>query len=193
MNSEILFKSIAELKTWLTENNVPFTSWGVGQSKSIENLFEELERGESCLSANPPVREVNVVQLIIKQAGNVLVEKEQILADNRIRYRSLPPSEKIHGGESWQDAAVRCAEEELQLDGVDVHVKTRQCIPVNKERESDSYPGLRCVYNIYMVEVVVPTLPQTDFWTNENNDVGTDTIIGKHLWGWVPENSVEFL
>ncbi len=193
MKNEIFIGSVEELEIWLTKHDVQFETWGFNQSKSIKNLFEELERGESKLTDNPALRVVDVVQVIIKQGGKVLVEKEQVLSDDRIRFRSLPPSEKLHGGETWQEAAIRCVEEELQLSSADVNVLTRQFVPISKKRKSDSYPGLDSNYNICIVEMAVPILPDEDFWTNEKCENGTGTVIGKHLWGWIDEDKLEIL
>jgi len=191
--AQIQMNSLADLERWLIKNQINYKYWGVGQSKTVENLFEEITKGESGLQNNPPVRVLSVVQVIIRQGNKVLVEKEQFLSDGRTRARSLPPSEKMHAGEGWRLGAIRCLEEELQINSVYTKILTEMCVARIKEGESVSYPGLRSSYHIFQVEALIPNLPDRDFFTNEKLDPQADHLVSKHKWGWVPFESLNVL
>ncbi len=183
--------SLQDLVTWLSKNQIDYQNWGTLQSKTIDNLYEELIKGECRLLDDPPKRVLSVVQLLIQQGGKVLVEVEQILCDDRIRMRSSPPSEKMKIREDWRQGALRCLEEELQINRDRVRILTGECHAQIKERKSVSYPGLLSTYYIYPVAVETPSLPEGDFFTYEKSDPEADHLVSKHKWGWVPFESLE--
>ena len=112
-------------------------AFGVGASKSLDDLALEVARGETILDRVLPdgtaVRRVRVLRLLIRDGsaasdassrassgassssplGRVLVEARQEWSDGRTRERGTPLSEKLLGGERWQDAAPRAVAEEL--------------------------------------------------------------------------------
>jgi hypothetical protein len=76
-----------------------------------------------------------------------------------------------------------------------------------EERDSLFYPGLLTCYVVHSVDAVVADLPETDFFTDEDEDgringnhgfsfssSGTrEKAIGvkRHFWKWVPNNAPE--
>ncbi|GBF89803.1 hypothetical protein Rsub_02973 [Raphidocelis subcapitata] len=171
------FDSAGELDAWLAAHGVPTGQFGMGQAKTVEELHDEVQRGESALrlAAGAPVREVSVLNLLLERGrgGQVLVEASQTRPDGRVRVRGLLPlSEKMVAGEGWREAAVRGVGEELgsvlaagweaQLalfeDSLEV---------VRTELTSPSYPGLRTVYTLHRVRGRLPCLPEGPFETRE--------------------------
>ena len=178
------FTSLESLHQWLLVQSFDLDSWNCGQAKSVSNLFNEIEAGESSLQLQPPLRVVRVVQVLVMNAGNFLLELGQELDDKRLRKRYIPPSEKMKPGEDCLITAERCLVEELQIPIEDIKVITKQCKPVYRYRNSKSYPGLRTKYVVYRVEVAVKDLPTEDFWTDEKSNQGPKEIIRRHYWGW---------
>lgn len=188
MPSKTDFLSIEALKSWLTDNHIPIHKWGLGDAKTILQLFHEIKKGECELRDNPPKRILPVVQVIIRRDNLVLVELEQELNDARKRKRCLPPSEKMKPGESWFTAATRCLDEELALSPDQYTILSTTCEPIITERPSQSYPGLKSQYHVYTVEVNAHSLPDKNFWTNEKEDLDCDTTVRRHHWGWIAYN-----
>ena len=96
-----------------------------------------------------------------------MIETAQELSDQRIRERNLPPSEKMKPDESWRFTTIRCVEEELGIKPDQIEFVTQSCTPIIRQRISQSYPGLSSQYQIYKVDVLINSLPDHDFWTEE--------------------------
>lgn len=192
MKNQILINQMEDLLVWLESNKIPFQSWGQQSTKSVNNLFDEIISGDCFLVKDKPLRVLSVVQVLICQNKLVLVEKEQLFCDNRVRIRLIPPSEKMKENESWENATFRCLEEELELNPEEIQILTKEIKPKIRNRFSSSYPGLRSRYHLYQVLVSVKELPATDFWTYEKNTHSTDRLIEKHKWGWVNPDLIQF-
>lgn len=187
------FADIHALEVWLGKNEVSYEEWGNGDSKSLHNLWQELEAGEVQLKDNPPLRVVNVVQIIIRQSDLVLVEAEQEFFNGQRRFRSQPPSEKIKSGEAIQDAARRCLQEELGVAPKKVVLQMESLQQHQTNTNSLSYPGLPSQYNFHLLEAAVAGLPEEDFW--QENLAGDNVIdpVKRHLWTWCPVESIKFV
>lgn len=180
------FKNPNELTTWLQKHHIDTGSWGNGSCKSVVDLWYELEQGEAQLAGPPPARNVQVVQVIIRQDDKTLYEIEQELNDGRIRRRYLPPSDKIKPGETVPEAARRCLEEEVGLTADQITI----CADVHRRKEvkdSPSYPGLKTTYHFYEVEAQVSRLPPVPFWRH-NQAYEEGDPVRRHHWAWVTEN-----
>ena len=136
------FTDIHALEKWLSRHGINFKAWGNNNSKTLDHLWQELRAGEVQLIDNPPLRLVEVVQIVIRRGEMVLVEAEQEFFNGQRRYRDLPPSEKIRPGETVQNAASRCLQEELDLppDAFTLRPETHRQFQTNTS--SISYPGL---------------------------------------------------
>jgi len=185
MKNLSVINNLGELINWLDKFDIPYQTWGKNLTKSVSNLFDEISSGDCRLVDNSPLRIVYVVQTIIYQYEKVLVEKEQVFCDNRIRKRLAPPSEKMKMQEDWRETVFRCLEEELQILSQDVNIISNEIKPKIRNRISSSYPGLRSRYHIFQVVVSTKALPRDDFWTFEKNDPVNHQLINKHKWGWV--------
>lgn len=186
------FANSAALKTWLGQYNINYEAWGNHSSKSLDNLWQELQAGEVQLKDNPPLRVVDVVQIIIRRNDLILVEAEQEFFNGQRRSRNQPPSEKIKPGETVQEAACRCLHEELDLPlhAIVLHMESHRQHQTNTN--SISYPGLPSQYNFHLVEAAVSGLPLEDFW-RENHTDGIVDPVKRHRWAWRPAESIQFI
>ena len=216
------FHSPDALASWLNDRLPSGVShWGTAPgTKRVANLWMELIEGEIVLEdAHPPRRTVHVASVHIKNdAGFVLVEAHQEMADGSIRHRNRPLSEKMRPGEDVETACFRGISEEL---GCQLGCKSRvKIVPDSyrqklEERESLSYPGLLTSYIIHSIDVTIKDLPDTGFYTVEdemaskqidetpplslfgsvvspngadgkNNNIAVG--VKKHFWRWVPQH-----
>jgi hypothetical protein len=178
------FSSVESLRQWLLSLSIDLESWNKGQAKSVGHLFDEINNGESSIQLAPPLRVVNVVQVLVSHDGKFLLEMEQELDDKRTRKRNIPPSEKMKPGEDCLDAARRCLLEELQIHAKDIKVLSNDCKAIYRYRNSRSYPGLRTKYCIYRVMVIINNLPVEGFWTEEKTHHRGKEINRRFYWGW---------
>ena len=173
---------VDSLARWLRAGGVDPDAFGVGASKSLDDLALEVARGETLLDRVPPdgpaVRRVRVLRLLIRDAsavssssaaesssslGRVLVEARQEWSDGRTRERGTPLSEKLLGGERWQDAAPRAVAEELGscLSPGYSFRASESATTKTTRRESASYPGLASVYEMITADATVDGLPKS--------------------------------
>ncbi len=172
-----------ELNLWLNEHEIDTSFWGVGVAKSVEDLWAEITSGESVLLAAPPLRVVQVVNVIIRNGNKMLIEGEQQFRGNQNRYRGIPLSEKMKPGETPVGAALRGIEEELRVKRERVTIFDSSSEPQTTLRESPSFPGLRSQYNVHTVEVQIENLPDQTFWTDELPENSSDPV-KRHQWQW---------
>jgi ADP-ribose pyrophosphatase YjhB (NUDIX family) len=177
----IKFENIHQLKEWLEASGVNLECWGRYEAKTIEDLWREISSGESQIQDDPPMRMIQVVNIILRSKDRILVEEKQQLGRNQNRYRGLPPAEKVKTGECHIDAAIRGLKEELQISPDSIKIVTSSFAPQISIHESQSYPGLRTQYTVHEVEVETDNLPDEDFWTNETN---IDKPLVRHHWKW---------
>ena len=150
-HGEFQGQSVAELEAWLTSHNVNTALFGVGASKPLALLLEEISEGESTLSSttstNTAQRAVSVVNVLIKNEKNeILYEALQIMPPLGIeRRRNIPLSEKMFPGEHWRDAARRGVQEELcsvLVENAEISIDNATYMKSEEKKESQSYPGL---------------------------------------------------
>lgn len=176
--------TLQQLIEWLKTEGIDTTAWGQGDAKSVADLWQELQHGESTLQADPPLRRVQVVEVYVQEGDRLLIERAQHFADGRVRTRNRPPSEKMHPAEAPLEAAQRCLVEELMLAPSVIHFPP-QPIPVRTVRDkSDSYPNLTSEYTFYTIFAHVNGLPTTSFTTPNAAHSDGDPIIA-HQWEWV--------
>ncbi|WP_420628535.1 NUDIX domain-containing protein [Candidatus Leptofilum sp.] len=186
------FSSIHALEAWLQKHGIGYDAWGKDSNKSLRNLWQELEAGEVQLKESPPLRVVEVVQIIIRRNHEILVEAEQEFANGQRRFRNQPPSEKVKPGESIQDAARRCLQEELglELEAITLDLTTHRQHQTNTN--SISYPGLPSQYNFHLLEATVSGLPEGEFWRENETEGSVDPVL-RHRWAWRPRESIKFI
>lgn len=184
----ITFPEQSALEIWLTRNGIDISIWGTGNSKTLTDLWNELLAGEIILHEYPPLRIVNVVQVIIRQNGRILVETEQVLRNGRKRHRNQPPAEKFKPGETYREAAIRCLEEEIGINKQFITIYPSTHRQIKSYSHSYSYPGLPSLYNLNIVEATVQELPIADFWRDNQTSTDGGDPVRKHRWGWREES-----
>ena len=177
------FKQLTDLVNWLTTNDVALAFWGTENSKTVENLWDEYVGGEVSFQDDPPLRIVEVVQLIIGRDDKILVEEEQEFSNGQRRFRNRPPSEKIKHGETIEAAALRCLQEELGLTSAQIDFDNAEPRKTEKILESPSYPGLMTRYTLHTFEIQAASLPNQAFW-RQNSAAGPGDPVKRHLWDW---------
>ena len=174
------FDSPEDLKVMLCAHGIPADAWNTKKTKCMEQLFTELELGESvlALSADTLVREVRVVKVRVMRPGEpeaCLLEARQVFADGHARTRGRPLSEKIMPWEGPIEAARRGVLEELgpalgsRAKPESIMVEEESLTPPWDETSaaSASYPSLPTRYRLWQCDAVVPGLPGTPFTTLE--------------------------
>ncbi|HSH02580.1 MAG TPA: hypothetical protein VLL52_08685 [Anaerolineae bacterium] len=183
--SDVSWADVAELESWLRAREVTMAGWGEGEAKTVENLWHEVQGGETLLveEGDMVLRLVSFVQVIIRRGDRWLVEAEQVLADGRVRRRAVLPSEKFKRGESYALAAGRCLAEELNVGAGEFELLTETYRWRKERMERPTYPGLETLYTFHQVEVVVAGLPDDNFET-ENRLAGPSDPVRIHRWEW---------
>ncbi len=177
------FENVADMQNWLNANGIDTSLWGEGNAKSIDHLWDEWVSGEIVFQERPLLRQVNVVQVLIRRGKQLLLEAEQELGDGQRRFRNQPPSEKMKPGESYTDAAKRCLQEEIGIRTENIIFLTETYEQIQRESDSLSYPGLRTRYTFHIIEMQVNGLPEEEFW-RDNQAFGSGDPIRRHLWIW---------
>lgn len=172
-------ESLVQLREWLEGNGIAHESWGTDGTKSVRHLWDEIEAGETTLDSESPLRRVTVVTLRVRQGGKELVEIAQLMADGAWRPRNEAPAEKMKPGEEPSATARRCVTEELGVEGPGVVVGAVSERRLRRD-SSPSYPGLASEYVFHDVDVQVPGLSSSNFWTREAGD----GVVSGHLWAW---------
>ncbi|MCA9917455.1 MAG: NUDIX domain-containing protein [Anaerolineales bacterium] len=173
-------------------NGIPYDSWGKNSSKSLHNLWQELEAGEVQLKEPPPLRVVEVVQIIIPRGDQILVEAEQEFVNGQRRFRNQPPSEKVKPEETIEEAAYRCLLEELGILPADIILNLASHQEHQTRTNSISYPGLPSQYNFHVLEAAVSGLPEGAFWRDNQTGDSVDPV-RRHRWVWQPKEDVQFI
>jgi ADP-ribose pyrophosphatase YjhB (NUDIX family) len=155
----------------------------MGGAKTVENLWAELAEGESQIQDDPPERQVQIVNIMIRAGDRLLVEGEQEFGANQSRFRGKPPAEKLKPGEDPVEAAVRCLHEEMEVDPRRVQILSWTEAPEPVRLDSPSYPGLATTYLRYEVEASVEGLPDQPFTTQETAHDDGDPVTS-HQWLW---------
>lgn len=179
----LTLNSMAELKTWLESKGIDLTHWGKGGAKTVENLWAELVAGEAQLQDDPPERQVQIVNVIIRAGNRLLVEGKQEFGANQTRFRGKPPAEKLKPGESPVEAAIRCLREEMEVNPSRVQILSWSQKPEQMQSDSPSYPGLTTTYLRHEVEARVEGLPAQSFTTQEIAHDGGEPV-KSHQWLW---------
>ena len=129
---------------------LPIEKYGIGKAKTVQELMEEIESGETIISIEnqKPIRNIEIAFISIYFGEFQLVEDRQEFSDGRVRKREIKGiSEKmLNKNENPLDCAKRAMAEELAIqEGFEIEfVET-----VLEENESPSYPGLISRYKIH--------------------------------------------
>lgn len=142
-NRPSLHNQLALLKSKRAE--IPWEKWGKGDAKGIFELAREIRNGETVLSIGKNgelQRTVDKARVIVTHKDKILVEKEQIYNNGRVRKRGRSyVSEKRKPGQTFTDTAVRGLEEELVLP-----IDKKRLLKGKKKKRtapSTTYPGIK--------------------------------------------------
>jgi 8-oxo-dGTP pyrophosphatase MutT (NUDIX family) len=169
----------------LRHAGIPLEQWGTGEAKTVEHLLSELTEGE-CVLIDDPAGLIRIaygaclrIYGTVNDRTMVLIEEGQRFRDGRFRQRDLNFSvgEKNKFGEPAQDAAYRALAEEL---GITAAVDLGEPFHQQKDASSQSYPGLRSIYEMAVFTVCLPAaLVDPDGYVEEQTDKQT-------FWRWAP-------
>jgi len=180
------FRNEEDLRKLLVSAGINVSGWGHGPTKSVRDLWFEIREGIATIDKEPLLRKLSVTQVKIQHGRRILIEVEQELQDGRKRQRNSLPAEKMRPGESCVSATTRCLSEEIGVDPQKVEILSSSKNPRRVRADSSSYPGLSTQYTIYTVHAKVTGLPETDFWTDEQNNAEGDPV-RRHRWKWCSE------
>ncbi len=148
--------SITDLIVRLSNSGIDLEQWGKGAAKTVQNLLDEINSGESTMTIfqDKLIRKVRILYILVRysdgQKNYVLKEQQQ---ENKktgvIRTRDFPASvaEKMQPRETSRAATIRAIAEEL---GIETPITILDGDTTSKTGHSDSYPGLttdRIIYN----------------------------------------------
>ncbi len=151
-----------ELIDLLSKNGVDHGRFGQGKAKSLNDLLEEVEKGETVLAEENGhlLRRIIVLNVDvfvdIEGTRRHLVEDQQIFDDGRVRRRNRSSSiaETLRSDEDALAAVPRAVWEEIQVR------KFTLLTPVPatslEKVESPSYPGLITEYSLSKVDILIP-------------------------------------
>jgi len=178
------FANAAALEKALCEHKIDVAAWDRNGAKGVTQLLSELENGESVLNVESGrvTRCLRVVKMRIRRPGSdqVLIEVKQVMPSGEERLRGDVPGEKMLADEEPAAAALRGVKEEL---GERLQSEPRVLGVLHETTEvkpSPSYPGLRCCYTSYEVDIEVADLPEGAFTTTETNG----DKVQVHHWDW---------
>ena len=180
---ETTWSTIEELEAWLTAVPLPLRLWGKNGAKTVAALWQELLVGDCQLQRDPPQRQVQVVEIVIRRGNQVLIEAAQELADGQMRQRGILPAEKMKVGEDVETAVLRGLQEELNISPENVTIHPDSYQQRQLRQDSPSYPGLPTHYTFHSLTVHIEGLPEGDFW-HDNMAHGDGDPIKRHYWAW---------
>jgi 8-oxo-dGTP pyrophosphatase MutT (NUDIX family) len=154
------FTSQEELSSYLKSHGINPDNWGVGGTRTIKHLLNELQSSECRLE------EINgrLIRHVIGVGINVfykdgetilrLDEDRQVFTTGQQRRRNIITSlgEKMYPDEKPEDAAVRALKEELQLSDYSFGVPQ---IEDRAPTPSKAYPGLITRHLVYLFDVLL--------------------------------------
>lgn len=161
------------LNSLVNAYNVDVAKFGVGQAKTLSNLYRELGKHECCLLKrdNDLIRIVDLLVLrFVSDDGRYLIEASQIFVDGRERVVERLPAvmcrAKGKGRESAVQEITRLLATELNTsrDVVAVEFPRHAQEEVSTEiTQSQSYPGLKTIYRKYIFNAKLnPAAPKLE-------------------------------
>jgi hypothetical protein len=182
----LIWSGVEELRQWLTAVAIPTHTWGQNGTKTVATLWQELIAGETVLQTDPPQRQVQLVEIVIRRSDQVLIEAAQELAGGQMRQRDILPAEKMKAGEGVETAVLRGLQEELGVAPENVTIQANSYRQHQRLHDSPSYPGLPTLYTIHRLTVRVNGLPDSDFW-HDHAAYGSGDPVKRHYWTWRSE------
>lgn len=209
LSPPIQIQSLDDLVRCLETHSIDREKWGSGEhctSKSVLDLWEEVQRGESTLqsSIGELVRTTRVVRIHVTIAPPYPAwwhGTPRYLFNTAIQYtdrgtrveRSTLVTEKLMQGEEVLHAVHRALHEELDLEGADNRgytITNVETTPHTEDRVSTrSYPGIHTIYELFDATVVF----ENDWWRQRAEAESVCTSEGNriHEWEWRTADSIQ--
>ena len=184
--NEFIPDNVEHLKKKLKEQGINTTKWENGKSKTVENLYNEIQKGETKLAMINGIikRIVSAVSVKIydSQAKQYLLHETSHhnitqSEDPRPKMKGNDDMrEKMNKGETPIEAMTRGISEEL---GEEYSKNIRffhgePSLDIYKvdtiKEDSNSYPGLGAHYNWYREEIYIPNLTVKTLYSGEVKD-----------------------
>jgi hypothetical protein len=152
--------TIEQFKVFLTIAGIDYSTWGVGATKSVGDLYAEYLQGETIfeLSVAGLVRVVSVAVVTVNLGDLMLKETKQVFVNGSTRTRPNmrgSVSEKFKYGEDPYEAGFRGLQEELGIPNDGFTECGELQITSSEPTESGSYPGLMSRYRYYEFRVTM--------------------------------------
>lgn len=151
------FNNVVELTGFLEDYGVPVHEFGTGKAKTLEQLLEEVNSGETRLLHDDTVLIRYFLSSIVEvyHEEYKLHEDRQEFTDGRVRRRGFDfLAEKMSAeDDSPDDAALRCMKEEMDIHDI-VPVYNRHNPMLNAD--SMSYPGILTIADLFYYTVELP-------------------------------------
>lgn len=161
----------SEISQKLTKYNIDVSVYGQPKTRSLEQVANEVQRGESYLmeSDDKILRVVDSVFVrVMEPTGKVLVETKQEQPDGTVVKVEKLPSCPHHKGDNIWRTAQRLLETGPKFANENVHIRAGAEQIQEEEEESEAYPGLISVYRKHYVDA--------QFGGNPDGDDGGDPV-----------------
>jgi len=170
-------KSLSQFEAFLVDHGIPVELFGINNAKTSKELLEEvtgevctLETGMGAESFSRARLQRRVAAVLIELRANIhgedmfLVLKD-VMLDSGVKRVNVNTrmALAIGAAEDITSAMRRCFQDNLQVDeqAFKAHFVIESIQKTEETRESLSYPGLPCVYNLQIAQVRVlhPSTP----------------------------------
>lgn len=189
--------TVQALESLLEEHGIDTSLYGKEGSKTVAQLFGELEAQECSLrlKGSSLIRVVHPLFIHIQDGdGRTLKEESQTYhatptREEYTRKRGIVLAEKIFDGEDVTTAVHRALKEELGIDYEGTNFVT---VPEVQRKSSPSYPQLNCVFkreNVYItLQELCVSIPDGYEHTEYFKD-GSPRVTS--VWKWVVDEPKE--
>jgi len=144
------------LQDLLESNNIDFSAFGKGQSKTFEELCEELRMGTARLHADPSGKVRRVCDIVLlhitDERGRLLIESEQTFPDGSTKALNRLPGEKRRPDENPFYTAWQIVSEHLKTDTCFVALGEYGVECFEEEKESVAFPGIATLYRKHLIK-----------------------------------------
>mmetsp|Transcript_47767 Transcript_47767/g.103995 ORF Transcript_47767/g.103995 Transcript_47767/m.103995 type:complete len:764 (-) Transcript_47767:75-2366(-) len=150
------FKDIDELRDFLAAKGADVSKFGEGGSKTVEDLFNELSRGEAQLASHPidglrRSADLVVVKLQRPGSSDILVEVEETNNEGKTSKLNRMPAVKRRADEHTFLAAQRVLTTALRADPNCITFDPENVQIIEEDGDSKAYPGLFTTYRKHII------------------------------------------
>jgi len=151
------------LQDFLQSNRIDISAFGQGQSKTFDELCEELRMGTARLHADSSGKVRRVCDIVLlhmtDDRGRLLIEAEQTFPDGSTKALNRLPGEKRRPDENPFVTAWQIVNEHLKTDPSFVALTESDVQCFEEEKESVAFPGITTLYRKHLIKGLL--LPRT--------------------------------